>query len=47
LFLDDREENVRGAEGVGLNGIVFRDMAQLQRDLQARGMADLLPAAQA
>jgi putative hydrolase of the HAD superfamily len=43
LFLDDREENIRGAESVGLHGILFRDVAQLNRDLLEQGLADQLP----
>ena len=36
LFLDDKAENIRAAEEVGLNGIQFRDIDQLQRDLELR-----------
>lgn len=43
LFLDDRIENVLSAEAVGLQGILFRNAEQLQHDLQARGLAELLP----
>jgi putative hydrolase of the HAD superfamily len=45
LFLDDKAENIRAAEAVGLIGIQFRDIEQLQRDLEARGLLDevLLP----
>src|SRR5271169_1714769 len=43
LFLDDREENVLSAEAVGLQGIIFRNVQQLQEDLHARGLANLLP----
>jgi putative hydrolase of the HAD superfamily len=45
LFLDDKAENIRAAEAVGLVGIQFRDIEQLQRDLEARGLLDevLLP----
>jgi putative hydrolase of the HAD superfamily len=38
LFLDDKAENIRAAEAVGLVGIQFRDIEQLQRDLEARGL---------
>jgi putative hydrolase of the HAD superfamily len=38
LFLDDKAENIRAAETVGLVGIQFRDIEQLQRDLEARGL---------
>jgi putative hydrolase of the HAD superfamily len=44
LFLDDRQENVLSAEAVGLQGILFRDVAQLHGELGARGLTDLLPA---
>src|SRR5271170_5420960 len=43
LFLDDRQENVLSAEAVGLQGIIFRNVQQLQEDLHARGLANLLP----
>ena len=43
LFLDDRQENVLSAEAVGLQGIIFRNVQQLQQDLQSRGLAELLP----
>jgi putative hydrolase of the HAD superfamily len=45
LFLDDKAENIRAAEAVGLVGIQFRDIEQLQRDLEARGLLEevLLP----
>src|SRR5215467_1021193 len=47
LFLDDKAENIRAAEAVGLAGIQFRNIEQLQRDLEERGfLADaLLPLA--
>ncbi|MGC1298602.1 MAG: HAD family phosphatase [Alloacidobacterium sp.] len=40
LFLDDKAENIRAAEAVGLIGIQFRDIEQLQRDLETRGLLD-------
>jgi putative hydrolase of the HAD superfamily len=43
LFLDDRQENVLSAEAVGLQGIIFRSVPQLQQELEARGLADILP----
>jgi putative hydrolase of the HAD superfamily len=43
LFLDDRQENVLSAEAVGLQGIIFRSVAQLQQELEARGLASILP----
>ena len=43
LFLDDRQENVLSAEAVGLQGILFRSVSQLQQELEARGLASILP----
>jgi len=43
LFLDDRQENVLSAEAVGLQGIIFRSVPQLQQELEARGLASILP----
>lgn len=43
LFLDDREENVRGAEQVGLPALRFTSIDQLRRDLAARGWLQNLP----
>lgn len=43
LFLDDRQENILSAEAVGLQGILFRDVAQLREELEARGLAEILP----
>lgn len=43
LFLDDRIENILSAEAVGLQAILFRNVQQLQQDLQTRGLAELLP----
>jgi len=40
LFLDDKAENIRAAEEVGLVGIQFRDIEQLQRDLEVRGLSE-------
>ena len=36
LFVDDRIQNVRNAESVGLPSIHFRDAAQLRGDLESR-----------
>lgn len=33
VFADDKEINIRGAEAVGIRGIVFRDYAQYLREL--------------
>ncbi len=43
LFLDDRQENVLSAEAVGLQGIIFRSVSQLQQELETRGFASVLP----
>jgi putative hydrolase of the HAD superfamily len=43
LFLDDRQENVLSAEAVGLQGILFRNVEQLQVELKTRGLASILP----
>jgi len=43
LFLDDRQENVLSAEAVGLQVILFRSVPQLQQELEARGLAAILP----
>jgi putative hydrolase of the HAD superfamily len=38
LFLDDKAENVHAAEKVGLAGIQFRNIGQLRRELEERGV---------
>jgi putative hydrolase of the HAD superfamily len=44
LFLDDKAENIRAAEEVGLVGIQFRNIEQLQAELESRGvLASPLP----
>ena len=43
LFLDDRQENIDAARKAGFFGIVFKDIDQLERDLNAQGFAKLLP----
>ena len=43
LFLDDKQENVTAAQSVGLEAIVFRDVAKLEEELQRRGFASQLP----
>jgi putative hydrolase of the HAD superfamily len=45
LFLDDKAENIRAAEEVGLVGVQFKNIEQLQLDLEARGLSEevLLP----
>ncbi len=38
LFLDDKAENVHAAEAVGLAGVQFKDIEQLRRELEKRGL---------
>lgn len=35
IFIDDNPKNTAGAEAVGIRGLIFRDAAQLRRDLDA------------
>lgn len=39
LFIDDREKNIRGAEEVGMQGIVFSSAATLAQELAQKGFA--------
>ena len=43
LFLDDKPENIAGAEQVGLHAIRFSSIEQLRKDLAARGLQQSLP----
>jgi putative hydrolase of the HAD superfamily len=43
LFIDDRAVNVRGAEAVGMHGIIFTTLQQLAHDLKLRGFDRALP----
>lgn len=43
LFIDDIAENIRAAEVVGLNAVLFTTPAQLQIDLTSRIFASQLP----
>ncbi|MGD0369482.1 MAG: HAD family phosphatase [Acidobacteriaceae bacterium] len=43
LFLDDKIENIRGAEAFGLHALQFSNIAQLRHDLAARGLLAQLP----
>ncbi len=43
LFLDDREENVEGARRVGMQALVFRDVATLRNDLLQASWNTQLP----
>ena len=38
LFIDDREPNIKGAEAVGIKGILFTSANALRRDLAAEGI---------
>lgn len=38
VFVDDREENVRAACALGMDGLVFTDAGTLRRQLQERGL---------
>jgi putative hydrolase of the HAD superfamily len=37
-FIDDRPENIEGAQKAGLRGVLLQDPAQLRKDLQALGV---------
>ncbi len=41
LFLDDRETNIRGAQAVGMEGLVYANPARLREDLHGWGFAIL------
>lgn len=43
LFLDDKPENIRAAEQVGLHAIQFRTVEQLRDDLESRALLQGLP----
>lgn len=43
LFIDDRPENIAGAEKVGLHAIQFTSIEHLRKDLAARGLQQGLP----
>ena len=38
VFIDDKEENIRGAQKVGMHGILFRNHRQLVSDLHDLGL---------
>ena len=42
LFIDDREVNIKAAEAVGMNGVVFTSPEQLQPELKPYGLAESL-----
>ena len=43
LFLDDKLENIRGAEAFGLQALQFSNITQLRHDLAAHGLLAQLP----
>jgi len=45
LFLDDREANIRGAQAVGMEGLVYANPSRLRGDLEAWGFV-ILPEAE-
>jgi putative hydrolase of the HAD superfamily len=47
LFIDDREVNIKTAQAVGMHGIVFGSIEQLQTDLEPYGLAESLAQAKA
>ncbi len=47
LFIDDREVNITTAHTVGMHGILFSSVGQLQRDLEPYGLAESLAEAKA
>lgn len=44
LFIDDKPENITGAENAGLQAILFTTVEQLRRDLESSGLTSALPA---
>lgn len=38
IFIDDRADNVAGAQSVGMDAVLFRDAAALRQDLILRGL---------
>jgi putative hydrolase of the HAD superfamily len=47
LFIDDREVNVKAAQELGIQGIQFKSLPQLRRELKAAGFPVLPPDAKA
>lgn len=43
LFLDDKPENIRAAEAVGLHAIQFQSVEQLRRELESRALLQGFP----
>jgi len=42
LFIDDREENIAGAQAAGMQAIIYRDHESFLREMKDRGFDDLL-----
>lgn len=42
LFVDDKEVNIAAAQKLGLKGIVFRSVEQLEKELEPFGLAETL-----
>ncbi len=43
LFIDDIPANIAAARALGIDGILFTDVAQLRRDLETRSLSGKLP----
>jgi putative hydrolase of the HAD superfamily len=43
LFIDDKPENIRAAEALGIHGICFTDIEALAEELKRRGLDQILP----
>ncbi|MGB7190920.1 MAG: HAD family phosphatase [Acidobacteriaceae bacterium] len=43
LFLDDKPENIAGAEVLGLRALLFTTAEQLRKDLETQGLSESLP----
>ena len=43
MFIDDLAHNIAAARAVGMDGVQFTDVAQLRKDLEARGLQGVIP----
>jgi putative hydrolase of the HAD superfamily len=43
LFIDDLPRNIDAARALGIDGILFKDVAQLREELSARGLEGTIP----